>query len=250
MSALVVNKSWIDSHETKPFTLADRATSYLRTANGAGRVMQLVQKSVKLSNQITKDLGRTPSEVGVRLEQNLGIATGALGVIRAPGAIIDAARSIQAASEDGSARKIERAVSDTLGAVSAVGYASMFVKYNPTVGTVCGALDLTGDVADFPYAISDYQKAKACEGQSNSPEIKEAFAHTKRYNLLAVAKTALSIATGILGMVLLIVGAPIVPAVILIAPSLLGTTLALAKDQYKTMGKYEVINFDRPVIIA
>lgn len=248
MPAIVVDKSWISDNERESLTLQSNVLGYAQRASGATKMIQMVQKPLKLVHEFQKQSGITPSALTLGLEGKLSTGVAALNIPRLPGVTVDAKQAFVTMDDlEGMTltRKIGRTISTIFDAISTYCYCIMFVKPIPIVGAVAQAVDLTSDLATLPMDYSDYQEASRLESEVTGP-VKDAFAHSRKYYMLCVAKDVAAIAGAVLGLLLL----PIMPVIGLISLSLAGTILAISKDLLKASGPYPVIPFDRGVRLA
>ena len=247
-----IDRNWLEANgnEKANDSAFQRLLDYENTSNGVFRSLQAVQKTAKLGNQIVKEAGSIPSAMSTGLATNLGIATSAMGLARLPAVTSQAIQSISAVGDDKNttdlSRKVKNAVRDTGEAVAIGGYATLFVTGSPAAQTVAQIADMTSDVADFDLAISDYRKAAELETMATG-DVKKAVTHSKNFHFLRIAKIVASIATVVLGAILVAKGVPLLALMML---SLVTTLLAITKDIYKTMGQHKVITFDRNVTLV
>lgn len=221
--------------------------SYL-DAKGPTRSLQLVQKTTRLGSQIGEFAGIQTSNTVKAFDQNLGTAVGALGLTRLPSVTTDALKALGelGKKDDGSSlqRKAAKAVKETTGAVSAYGYALSFIKANPSVKMIADATDFVSTSTDLGFSCVDYSQAEKYEQQPGiTASLKKAYAHTKRYHLLGIAKNVSAIAAVILGFSLLYTGVTLIPAMIVTMISLTSTIFAVKKDMHESNGK--VLKLDK-----
>lgn len=251
-SSLVINKNWLTQNvnEKADYPVYGHALEYSGKSVGAFRVLQAAQKASKFAVQVIADLGKRPIAALERFSQNMGTAVGALVFPRLPFATYEAAQSITSLKGDGKginlARRVKKAVMDTFSTVAAYGYAAAFITGNPAIIVAAQSVEIVSDLASLDMSTKDYNKSTELEAQA-SGEAKVALTHTKKYNFYRVVKDIVSIATAILGIVIMATGYPFIPMAVLIV--VFSTTLifSVIRDLFKEMGRYKVINFDRDV---
>ncbi len=240
-----IDQKWVDSRrrEEKPFF--ERLSDYVGKTGGAARILQLL----KGVSGIAKQTAPNAAVVASHLEASTGAALGSLGLVRLPGAIKEAASSIHQLSQEDDApvkRKITIAFRDTMGVVTASGSCASFVTQNPSFRNVAQFTGLAGDVSDLVIIRSDYNKASEHESVAEG-EMKRVFAHTRYNKMLNICKTTVSIAAGILGLVMFLTGMKLVSAIAMIILSLSTTLLAIRADLHKEEGEFPIVSFDRPM---
>jgi hypothetical protein len=253
VNILLIDRKWLEENinEKANQSIYDSISGYLSQSVGALRGMQITQKAARLANEANKDLGLGSSRTLTGLDSNLGVGVSALNIPRLPSVTMEAVKSISALRADDGVnffRKCVKAVRDFMDAVAAYGFVSIFITGNPALKTVAQAADLTTDIADLHISASDYSKASELEARATG-DAKEALTHTRKYNLIRVAKATSSIAMAILGIVLVATGIlfPMTALAILLVTS---TAIAIFRDLHRDWGRFNVIKFDQEVTLA
>lgn len=244
----VINQAWANANRQDP-SLRYTVESYGKTAYGALRIFQAIKKPLDLGSELVKRIGGTPAPALTHLSRNLGTGIAALGIPHLYDASIEAFRCVEAMQKDDGVdftRKAVKAVKESAEIVSTAGYVTMFVTGNPALKTATATVEMTGDIADLHLSYADYSRASELEAQATG-DAKAALQHSKIYYFLRVAKAVGAIAGAILGFALVATGSTLLGLLIL---SLATTFVAIARDLYKPMGHYPVINFDREVRLA
>ena len=189
-----INPSCIDLTPNQKFgdSYISQLMKYPDGTVGAIRSLSLVRNISRLRNH----LGPTPSLLAKELEKTSKGAISGVGLLLLPKATYGAYQSISKLSESDNSnteRKTAVAIRDTLEAVIAWGNFGAFVSANPALRYVCQLADLGNDSADFCISACDYQRVSLLEDAA-SGDIKEAFTHTRKYQMLRIAKAFLSIA--------------------------------------------------------
>lgn len=251
MTATIVDQNWLNANRNKKVddSALERTCDYLSTANGAYRGLQSVEKTIQIGNEFSNQLGAHSAQ----FVRDLGTATAAMGMCRLPSVTSQVIKSLSAIGDQKNptdmSRKMANAVKDTADAVLTYGYTGAFITKNTPLAIVANIADLTCNVTDVTLSVTDYTSAAKLESAA-SGQIKEAITHSKNYYLFRIIKATLSIASGILGLTMVALGAPLLPALALIILSVTTTIFAVMRDNYKYMGQFRVIDFDRAVTIG
>lgn len=251
---VVINQKWLQENvnDKANNSFFDHVSDYIGRSMGAFRSLQLSRRLLGLGSEVSSELGHAPSPMVRELDRNLGISLGALGLPRLPSATADAVKSLSELRKDDNVsfiRKAIKAVRDTMDAISAYSYSSIFITGNPALRNVAQVTELTSDFADLQISATDYSKASALEAVATG-DAKEALAHTRKYQFLRVLKDVASIATTILGVVLLVTEVTLLPVIALIIVFMSTTIFAIMRDLHKDRGRFKVINFDREVKVC
>jgi len=245
--SILIDQNWLNANRNEKAGLSfpDRFTEYSGKAIGAFRDLQVIKGVANLWDSFN------PSPVASKLATSAGVATSALGLVRLPSATQDAVKAITNLSVDDGVsveRKSAVAVKDVTEAVASWVYSTIFITGNASLIGVARFADLASDGADLGISLNDYNKAANCESVATG-EAKNAFTHTKNYNMLRIAKAVTSVVSAILAVFLLLTGAQLFSVVAMTALSITSTLLAIRRDLYNDQGDYKVIKFDRPVLV-
>ncbi len=255
VNPVVINEEWLKANrnEKADNSLFQHSVDYCGSSNGTFRTLQGAGRTIRLGNELGKQAGCAPSRAAAELSRDFGVATSAMGIARLPSVTRETLDTFAELRDETNLiplpRKIGNAVKVTTDAVSAYGYAASFITKNPGVLAFSQAVELTSDVTDLNLSVSDYTQAAQLETIATGKQ-KEAVTHSKNYYLLRIIKAIMSIASGILGLSMMVLGAPLLPALALILISLATTIFAVLRDNYKNMGQYKVIELDRPVTLG
>lgn len=248
-TSIRIDQDWVakNQNEKAGKSFLGHFGDYTGKAIGAFRALQVIKGVSKLWNEVVPN----HSPVVKSLENGTGAAMAGLGIVRLPSATSDAVgRVVDLAKDNGVSidRKVGLAIKDVTDAVTTWIFSAMFLTGKATFVPVAQFADLAGDTADLAISAADYKKAAACEAAS-SGDIKEAFTHTKNYNMLRIAKAVVSVVSALLAVMSLLAGAQLISTVSLILISLTSALLAIRRDVYKDEGRFQVINFDKSVLI-
>ncbi|MBX7067248.1 MAG: hypothetical protein K1X28_08460 [Parachlamydiales bacterium] len=219
-------------------TFLGRFVDYTGSAVGAMRECSMIRGVCRLYNAVVAN----PSPVASTVEGVAGTTVTGLGIVRLPSATRAAIEDVAKAGDDTPGwRKIGVAFRSVMDAVFAWTSVGAFVTSNPTLRNVATVADFSQDSADLAIAVADHNQLTRYE-KAASGDVKEAFAHSRKYNMLRVAKAVLSVAAGVFAMWMLMTGVTILPLVLTILLSLATTMVAIRRDLYKDEGKFKLID--------
>ena len=115
-------------------------------------------------------------------------------------------------------------------------------------------LKIVGDIPDFISNATELQlnaqdlhlttrAIKVASAQNCSVEVEQALSHTQRNSFIKTLKAACSVASGVLGLSVMMLGGPILPAVALVTLSLAGTILAMTSHFYQESSPFKMVDF-------
>lgn len=247
----VIGQNWLNenTNDKADQSLLSRLQGYVGQTGGVYRLLQTMQKTLRLGTMTSEGMGSPVSPTVKTLDGNLGIAANALIFPRIPQATTAAVQTVSELEvEDGVPfrRKMAKAIRDVCDAVAALGFGALFIKFNPSVLKVAQTADLATDAMDLHISKEDYDKATELE-QVAAGDVKEALLHTKNYNWWRVAKAATGVAATTLALLGLVFSIYLLPVIALAILGLAGTIFAVIRDNYKDMGRFNIIKFDREV---
>lgn len=247
---VIINQNWLQENvnEKADNSAFDHLVDFTGKATGAYRTLQISQKTVGLGSEVAKELGYGISPALNEFGHKLGIGASALDLPRLPSATSEAIKSLSALRKEDDVsffRKAIKAVRDTMDAIGAYSYASIFITANPALKPVAQAAVLTADFADLQMSTSDYSKASELEAIATG-DAKVALNHSKKYYFLRILKAVASIATAILGFTVLVSLMPVIALMIVFMSS---TVFAIMRDLHKESGRFNVIKFDSEVTV-
>ena len=227
----------------------NQVAAFTDGAGGALKTMQVVQKTARLVNEVRKEAGFQYAPTLSTLDSKLGTAVSCLNLPRIPGACKSAISSLSALSTASATvteanKKTLTAVKDSLDLVSTIGNAAALITVNPVIKTVTTLTDFAKDVTDLGlvsqdvYLVTEMQK----KVENGTDEMKTAIDDTRNTLLLNLAKTVMSVTSGILGLFMLACGAPLLPSIALIVISLSSTVFGMASNFYETTRPYQKVN--------
>ncbi len=223
---------------------------YAGTANGAFRILQLMDKVNRVVVEALISVGSTLKDAFEGFGKKLTVAWTMLAIPHLFGVWKKCKESVQTltspilgerAVQIRTATEATRDIAETA-AVSL--YVASMVTGNNTL-KICGDIpDLVTNVIDGQTAAQDWNEARKASLIANIPvETQTALVGTQRYAFLKLVKSVCSIATGVLGLSVLALGGPVLPAIVLLMLSLASTAFSMASHFYKETAAYQPIKF-------
>lgn len=253
--AVTPNKS-ITTKEGAPQTALGYVVNFTKTAYGAFRTLQLTEKVLKVASEIFRRIGHFYADVTKSLAKNIAAGWSFLAIPRLPEVFKDAKDAIlNWRNKPEGKRSYIADKSDKAGtvaeAVATTGFAVTALTGSEKVLNTANVFDLIKNSFDLLVHGEDYTKAKQLynysqlTGKAVDAKVQNRIVETMRHKVMLIAKTVFSIASGTLGLLALALGAPLVPAVALLAMGVTGTVLALWSHFYKETRSYELIDFTK-----
>lgn len=221
----------------------NQARPYAQSVIGAVRLCMLSRAVCNLYNEVAA----VPSVMAAQIKDTMGATLSGLGFIALPGVTGEAIANIAKLAEPDAGpqgRKIAVAFRSAMEAASFWMNAGAFLCAIPALKAVSKIADLNKNVSDLGISLSDYQQSLIYENAS-SGEAHEAFAHTRKYNMLRIAKAVLSIATCFFAVWMFLMGFALVPTLLTAICSVASAALAIHRDLYKTSGKFELVDLSQ-----
>ncbi len=238
-----------------------RVVDYTSQSNGGFRLIQLGYTTLKIVNQIKADTGGNP--VFPEFTSNLGITKNVLVIPYLPAVTNNAIKAWadlnkkESQPSESHSRKVAVVFRNTSEAIGMYGYFSVLVIQNPTfrqiVQPIASTFDLINDATDVGIRASDVVQcsklAKAAEQSAleetpekrATEEVKQSISDTKTYSIIRLVKAVSGAVSGILGLALLATGFALVPAIALLALSLITCASAISSQFYEESRKYSLI---------
>lgn len=258
VNGLRFNISKSDKYLNKDGTVKKTMDHIIDMCSGADiafRIFQFCERTTKIVVEILVKMGSSMAGFFKEVAGKFLIAWTFLTIPRLPSVTKDALSSLKKVGEKnevnplpGSAsRKVVEAVKNTADALAMYLYTISLFAGNMAWKTAGDVPDLINNVADAQLSAQDMLLARkhiqAVEANNLDADIHNALVHTQRYSLLKLMKAICSVASGVLGLALLALGGPILPAIALIAVSLASTVFAVMANFYKTTNQYKMVEF-------
>ncbi|MBX7067249.1 MAG: hypothetical protein K1X28_08465 [Parachlamydiales bacterium] len=187
---------------------------------------------------------KAPSEIASQIKDTMSGTLSGLGIIALPAVTGDAIHQIAKLGEPDfgpQGRKTAVAFRSVMDAVSFWANTGAFFAASPALKGVAKIADLNKNISDLGISWNDYNQSLIYENAS-SGEAREAFAHTRKYNMLRIAKAVISISTAFFAVWMILMGFAIVPTMITAILSLAAAAIAIRRDLYKDEGRFELAN--------
>lgn len=258
---VIPNPATKNKDGTEKSTL-DHMVTWLKETGGAFRELQLFERVCRAASMVLKEMGSTMSDFFADLGSKLSLAWAMLTIPRIPSvtqtawkAIVDwgapAVGPVTSASRD-----VIQKVHDIAEAMAAWGYGLSLVLGDSTLKTVADVPDLVSNVTDLSMASEDYSLAKQHleyinTNHADQGALQERFMDTMREALIRIVKSVASVASGVLGLLVLAFGGPVLPAAVLLALGLTSTIAAVTNHFFKetrTQEKVEFFKFRSPEV--
>lgn len=221
----------------------NKAQPYAQTVVGAVRLCMLTRGVCNLYNEVAA----VPSAMAAQVKETMGTTLSGLGFIALPAVTGEAISNVAKLTEPNAGpqgRKAAVAFRSAMEAVSFWASTGAFLCASPALKAVSKIADFNKNVSDLGISFSDYQQSLIYENAS-SGDAHEAFAHTRKYNMLRIAKAVLSIATCFFAVWMILMGFALVPTVLTAVLSVASAALAIHRDLYKTSGKFDLVDLSQ-----
>lgn len=235
-------------------TKLDLLNDFQGTGTGIYRGLKLLEGNVKLAVLYLKDVGSVHTEFWQDLAGKLGTAANALSVFRlqdvtskAYKAVTDWTKPAQVVTSETYRAQYQR-LHDIGEGVATWGFVASFFTNNSFYANIAGGPDTLANVTDLTMSAQDWRIAgEALEhvnrhDPENAP-VQQMFMDKMRHALLLTLKAACSVFSGVIGLMVLAFGGPILPPLPLIALGLTGTVSAIAAHFFKETAAYKLPKF-------
>jgi hypothetical protein len=240
-----LNAAWLaNKNPTASQSYFQHTSDYVNSNNGYSPALRILSDIARLGNEL--------GNFSPRLESDLGAAASVLPILVLPVTTDAAIKSFaDLTQENGVAlpRKVMNAIKNSTDCLSAYAWTATLFTNHSAVKTTAEMLDLTHNAVVLQTSASDYSKASALESAATG-ELKEAIGHSKKYYLLAIAKSVTAVAIGVIGLIALITGFQLVSVVALIVLTLTATVFEAMRDIKRESSLYPIIDFDRDIRLA
>ncbi len=146
----------------------------------------------------------------------------------------------EALEDTSSTKKIMHAVHETADLIAASCYSILTFTGSESVKNVGDIVSVVPDSIDAYEAANEWSDARKLGLRTDlSDEMQVAAVETQRHNFLKLCKAVTALATGILGVLALMLGAPIAAPIVLLTISLASTVFALWGHFYKENMTYK-----------
>ncbi len=234
----------------------DHVVDFTKSANGAFRLFQFLERVTKAVVLVLKELGNKLAGFFEALAGKFLLAWTAMTLPRLPEltqaakkAIVDWSKPPEGPATNATRSKIEK-IHVIADATAAYGYAASWILSNPALQKAADAANLVNDATDMSMAAEDWSLARdhlkhIDKKNAAMAPVYQRFQDTMKHAFIKLVKAVCSVVTGVLGLMVLAFGGPILPAAILVAISLTSTVAAMAAHFFKETSAYELVDFHK-----
>lgn len=253
--AAIPNPS-LKNKDGSPRSTWDHIVEYTKSANGAFRCLQFLERVTKLAVLVLKEMGSAMVGFFEDLAGKFGLAWAMLTLPRLPEvtknakkAICDWSKTPEGPATNATRDKIQK-IHDIADATAAWGYAGSLLANNPAIKNMADIPNLVSDMTDLSMAAEDWSLAREhlkhvqAQGTANAP-IQERFIDKMRESMLKMVKAVASVVSGVLGLLVLAFGGPVLPAIVLIAIGLTATVAAMTAHFFKETRTSDMVDFHK-----
>ena len=230
--------------------MIEHAIEYCKSANGAFRVLQLLDKICKVMSMVLKELGSNLASSCSGLSSKFSGAS--LIFPRLLGATNNGYKAIVTWGTDAGSRDLIsrgrmsrfHTIADSLAAWL---YASSMILESMLLKNVADLCDFTSSMTDLVMAAENYNKEDALldyisDNDASNAELKSCVESTMVESCLRFGKSSASVISGGAGLLVLGLGSPVLSATALLVTSLISTIFSIVADFYKAACAYERLN--------
>lgn len=253
----IPNPSLLNKDGTKKSAL-DHVVEYTKTANGAFRCLQFLERVTKAVVLVLKEMGSSMVAFFEKLAGGFGLAWAMLTIPRLPEVTKAAKKAIvewitppREAPVDGKRDKVEK-LHQIADVAAAWGYAGSLVAGSMAIKNMADVPNLISDVTDLQMAAQDWrlskEHVKIIDAQDpNEGPVHDRFVYTMRLALIKMVKAISSVVSGVLGLMVLALGGPVLPAAVLLGISLISTISAVSAHFFQETMPFEKVDFFKSV---
>lgn len=224
----------------------DHFVEFNKKSEGAFRTLQLIERVSKAVALVLENMGHSSVVFFKDLAKGCGTAWTWLTLPRLPGATQTAYKTIRdwSTSPQGPVQKVH----DLADAAAAWGYGIALVTQNPAFQNAAAVPDLLANATDITMAVGDFNLANdhvkyVNIDHANNQPLKDAFSQKARHSFIKIVKIAASIFSGVVALLVLVLGGPVLPDFVLLGLGLTGTIAAITAYFYKETCPYEMVDF-------
>lgn len=228
----------------KSWSAMEHVVDYTKSANGAFRCLQFLERVTRLVVIALKKMGSAMAAFFESLAGKLATGWAWLTIPRLPevtkkawAAISNWSKTVQGPAMTATHDKLQK-IHDLADATAAWGYAGSLFTGNPALKAAADIPDLVANVTDLTMAAEEHSLAKDhlkyVQAQKGlDPKLQQIFIEYAREQLLKIIKAVCSVVSGVLGLLVLAFAGPVLHPVVYIGFGLVGTIAALAAYFYK-----------------
>ncbi len=237
-------------------TWLGHVVEYLSSSNGSFRLLQLLDRLSKSAAMAFATINSTLAAYFSEVADKFSVAWCMLSLPRIPEVTKKAWEVITDWSSDpkgplaNSMRKTVGAVHDIADAAAMWLYSGSMVLGSMALKNAGDVPNLVADVADLTAAASDWNAASQHLTHINAKEpenepMQQRFMDTMREALIRLVKSVASVVSGVLGLLVLAFGGPVLSPMILLGISLTSTLAAISSHFFRETMAYEKVDFHK-----
>ena len=242
---------WYGLPERQKDSVVDQVVEYTGKSFGAYRSLRLLGTTAEAASMVLKDLGYKEAKSFGHFAGLMGKGAAAMTFPRIPLVLRDMRDAIKTwgqptgGPEGSVTRGYYDGVHKVADATATCGYALSLAMGSVPIRNMADVACFVSDITDACMESQVYSLAQRYKEKTSSPELKKRYEETGTEALLKIAKVVCSIVSGVLGLLVLALGGPVVPAAILLIIGLAGTIFAMASYFYRENCKYERVEFHK-----
>ncbi len=238
----------------------EHVLEFIGSAAGIFQSSRLAQRTIKLANEVRYEAGAGYSPVLSDLDSKFFYGWAMLGVYRLPAMYMNAVKTVKELQEPNVvpgelARKAVKTVNAVCEPIALTANVFGLLTKSRVLAPLAAVTDLMADAADLTLAADDFSKMskmqKSVEVLDVKSDVRQNVEHSRKHAMIRIAKAVCSVVGGILGLLILALGGPIVPGIILVVIALASTIFAIYGHFYKETRPNKMIDaYAHPPLVA
>ena len=234
----------------EPVSAMGHLIDYNKSADGTFRFLQLIDRVCQAISLVLEEFNSTLAIYFKDLAGKFATAWVFMNYARLPSVTKDAWEAVtdlsgpQAATTRDSIDRVDKLFHGG----AAWGYVISYLTDSLGVRTIADVVDVIGTTAGLTLACDDWFKAKKHLEHLKTHDatnglLQQRFAETQLEAFWRIVKNVASIASGVLGLLVLAFGGPVLSAAALLTISLISTIAAMTAHFTKATNTYELVDF-------
>jgi hypothetical protein len=213
---------------------------YCDTSNGAFRELQILERVSRVVSHVLKQMQNGMATFFDGFAKSLNAGWVALTLPRLPKVTREGVEAGKAllTGPTLSFREGVQKIHDVAEGIATWLYAALFFTGSSVVKTAADIPDLIVNVSDTAMAAQDLLNAKSELTTAKDAQLQTRLRDTVTYNYMKLVKSVASVASAILGMLMIALGGPVLPAIAFIAMGLTSSVAALSAHFFKETRPY------------
>lgn len=219
------------------YTVQKHIEEYCDTSNGAFRELQVSERVSRAVSHVLKQMQNGMAIFFDGFAKSLNAGWVALTLPRLPKVTregVEAGQALLTGPKLSFREGVEKIHAVAEGIATWL-YAALFVTGNAVVKTAADVPDLIVNITDTTMAAQDLLNAKSELKAARTPskDLQTRLNDTVTYNYMKLVKSVSSVASAILGMLMIVLGGPVLPAIAFIAMGLASSVAAVSAHFFK-----------------